>query len=558
MILIDEAPWILYPALLTGLLIALVFRAVNWTEPTGETRIRWSEIGWVALITVAAFALRLKGITFGFPENFHPDEIPKLNAIERMRAAGDLNPRYFLHPSLLLYATHFSERFGELMGWWENTRTGLNFAGRCVSLVAGTLTIPALWAFSRFATGRSPVALLSAALLAVFPLHVTCSRYLKEDALVAFWMVLTAAIVMYVVTAPVAKRWWLILAGVAAGVAASSKYNGLVFFMFVAVAPWVRSRSFKPDSQLLAPVAVALLASVVGFLACTPYAVLDWPTFIDDFMYEKRHMRKGHMVVISPWTHYWSYQVGRSLVPGIGLVNSVLALMAFGLALGVLLLHRSRLAFMLILAAGMTYLPAELVKAKPEPQPDRYLMVFVPWCAVAISMLVFSINRRRMRLAQAMVAGLLVFIPGYRSIELSNDMRDDTRVQMARWIEGNIPTGSRIAVDYLWYGPTLPPERFYTESLHGSQILEKIRVGELRRAGFDYVIVSSFFRDRFFRQRDNLGAFRELFRRLDRELPTMVKMEAESGPYGFHNPTLTLYALRPPTSAVPGTTGTPR
>lgn len=577
MIMIDQAPWILYPSVILGICIAFFLpgeqRAIDKrsidkrtidkvTTDRGLNPITALEVLALLAITAVAFWLRFDGITFGLPNNFHPDEIPKLNAIERMRAAGDLNPRYFLHPSLLLYATHFTERLGEWFGWWPATRESLNLAGRTVSLVAGTLTIPALWSLARSTTGKPRVALLSAALLAVFPLHVTCSRYLKEDALVTFWMVVTAAIVMSTitnVTNPHA-RWRLLWAGFFAGVAASSKYTGLIFFVFVLLAPWLRSRDWRPDRSLILPAIAAVLLSAVGFVICSPYVVLDWSTFINDFMYEQRHMNKGHMVVISPWAHYWSYQIGRSVIPGISFVDTVLALVAAGCSMVLLFRDRSRTAFLCLVALGMTYLPAEMVKAKPEPQPDRYLMVCLPWCALLIAALfdwglsdrssIYGGLRRRSAVLFGVsgywVFGILVVgIPLYRTLTLSNEIKDDTRFQMARWIEGNIPTGSSIAVDYQWYGPPLDPARYTVTSLHGAEILENIRIGELRKAkaGYKYLIISSFFKDRFFRQSDNLGAFRDLFRKLDRELPILQKINAPSGPYGFHNPGLTLYDL---------------
>ncbi len=544
MIMIDQAPWILYPSVFVGLCAAFFLSRESTVSANSETKFRISAIEVLSLfvITGIAFWLRFDGLTFGLPNNFHPDEIPKLNAIERMRAAGDLNPRYFLHPSLLLYATHFTQQLGEWFGWWGATREGLNLAGRTVSLIAGTLTIPALWSLARSATKDARVSILSAMLLAVFPLHVTCSRYLKEDALVTFWMVVTAAIVMSTVVNPNA-RWRLLWAGFFAGVAASSKYTGLIFFVFVLVAPWLRSRNWRPDRSLMLPAIAALIMSGVGFLLCSPYVVLDWPSFIDDFMYEQRHMSKGHMVVISPWSHYWAYQIGRSVIPGIGLIDTILALIATGCAIVLMIRDRSRTAFLCLLALGMTYFPAELVKAKPEPQPDRYVMVCLPWCALLIAALVAWVSNRFKPRVFWILGCFVVILPLQRTVSLLGELKNDTRYQMASWIDRNIPAGSSIAVDYQWYGPPLDPARYNVTSLHGAKILENIRIGELRKAGFQYVIISSFFRDRFFRQQDNLGALRDLFRRLDRELPVMQKVDSASGPYGFHNPGLTLYDL---------------
>jgi len=542
---IGHGIWILVPSLVLGIIWQLTLAR----EPANETEISqlslpitWAEIISLALIIAVAFALRLDGLTFGLPFNFHPDEVPKLNAIEGMRFAGDLNPRYFLHPSLLLYLTHFGQQLGIWAGLLDDTRQSLNIAGRSVSLIFGTLTIPALWLLARSATKDRSTALLSCAMLAVFPLHVTCSRYLKEDALVTFWMTFTAALVMLVVSKK-RSRWLLLMAGFCAGVAASSKYTGLVFFLFVLAAPWLSSRNWRPDRSLLWPAIFAVACSVTGFLICTPYALLDSQTFIADFLYEQRHMSKGHMVSISPWAHYWAYHIGRSLIPGIGLVNAVLAIAGAGAALVLVLRDRSRVAFLILFALVLTYLPAEMVNAKPEPQPDRYLMVCMPWCALLIALTISRLASHRYRLIAVGVTLLAVLLPATRSLDLARDLKNDTRTQLAEWINFNIPAGSRIAVDLLVYGPAMDESRFKLEALQGSDILEKIRIGELRRSGYDYLVISSFFRERFFRQKDKLGGVRELFRKLDRQLPILHRVNAPSGPYGFHNPALTLYRV---------------
>lgn len=93
----------------------------------------------VVLLCLGA-ALRFYDLDFGLPDNYHPDEVPKVNSIMSMYNSGDLNPRYFLHPSLLLYLSYFVNSFMHFFGLFEGDfRETAFLAGRGVSAVAGSI-----------------------------------------------------------------------------------------------------------------------------------------------------------------------------------------------------------------------------------------------------------------------------------------------------------------------------------------------------------------------------------------------------------------------------------
>ena len=56
---------------------------------------------------IAAF-LRLWGIGFGLPDDFHPDEPTVIETAFRMASFGDLNPHFFTWPSLFFYLNALS------------------------------------------------------------------------------------------------------------------------------------------------------------------------------------------------------------------------------------------------------------------------------------------------------------------------------------------------------------------------------------------------------------------------------------------------------------------
>lgn len=222
---------------------------------------------------VCGAILRFYDIDFGLPANYHPDEVPKYNAIQRMRHYEDLNPRYFLHPTLLLYSAYF---FNNILRFftspdlpWMDT---LILAGRMMSATAGSLSIilTALIANKLFNKHASVIA---AFLIAVFPLHVTCSRYLKEDALLVFFILLAVYFVVRSIQED--RPAALLLAGLAAGFSASVKYTGLVSMMILVGAPFLRSESLIPNKHFLKWTIRAIFLLPLGFLLASPYTLLD-------------------------------------------------------------------------------------------------------------------------------------------------------------------------------------------------------------------------------------------------------------------------------------------
>ena len=174
------------------------------------------------VIVLIAALLRFYNFDFGLPANYHPDEVPKFNAIMRMKQYDDLNPRYFLHPSLLLYGTYFFNNIFRFLtqatGEWSET---LILSGRIMSVMAGTLSVFIVGLISK-RLFNSFSGLLASLFLAVFPLHITCSRYVKEDALLTFFIVLAVYTVIRAVQED--RKILILFAGLFAGFSAGVKY----------------------------------------------------------------------------------------------------------------------------------------------------------------------------------------------------------------------------------------------------------------------------------------------------------------------------------------------
>lgn len=494
----------------------------------------------LCLVLLLAAGLRFYGIDFGLPYNFHPDEVPKFNAIERMRAHGDLNPRYFLHPSILLYSTYFSNFVRQLLFPTPNWSETLILSGRIASASAGIASV-----YLTYLIGRrlfNPWAgIFGAAILAVSPLHITCSRYVKEDSILTFFILLTTYLVVR--SAKDNKPKLLYLAGIAAGAAASTKYSGILAFFLLFGAPWIKSslksNSWNPDKTYLKALLFALIAVPVGFVLFSPYTVLDLQTFLADIASEKEHMGRGHMVTIDAWSQFWMYHFYRSIIPGISAIAGFLGVAG----LSYLTAKRHPVHLYIVAAFLLFYLPAEFVNAKPAPQPERYILPTLPFLAIATGLFIEAIISRSRVLGFILIL-LSTTIPLYRSITLASEIYPDTRLQMRDWMIQNLPKGSTVVMDWKPYNPSFKEDEFKVIYIPREDIISNLRISNLKSLSADYIVLSSLYYGRFFDQPNAEPAFREVFRKVFSTFTTVKTFEANHGTYGFHNPKLTLLDLK--------------
>ena len=159
-------------------------------------------------------------------------------------------------------------------------------AARCVTAAFGVATVGVVHRLARVSLPGS--ALLAALLLAVNPPHVARSQLVEVDVPLTFfvWLALTQAVL--VAERPTRSRY--VLAGLAAGLAASAKYTGALTLPAVLVAHWLSGRARSDWRHPLLCVGVAAAA----FVATSPYVLLDLPTAARHLATESQHMELGH------------------------------------------------------------------------------------------------------------------------------------------------------------------------------------------------------------------------------------------------------------------------
>lgn len=498
-------------------------------------------------IVALALALRLWNIDFGLPDWYHPDEPLKARIVADM-AAGDLDPQYFYHPSFILYAAALAHRAWRSAGGEADERSAA-VAGRTVVALLGAATVPLIYLLGR-RLGGPAAGLLAALLLTLAPLHVVCSHYLKEDVPLAFWAV--AAFLACLRVAERGRKRDYLVAGFVAGLGAGTKYPGLLLVGLI----WLAHREQRLVPRVATEAApaghlrLAIAASGLGFLLTTPYALVRLPTFLLGLGHAGGNFFTGMAgIAVSPLDHLWTFHLRHSIVPGLGAIATVLAVVQLGRA------FRVRTAtFHLLTAVVFTfYTVFEISPYKPPPNSDRHVVPLLPFLAVLTALLAVQARsfaaRRLGRSGDLTVFGIALLIvaePGLESVRLVRAMQDDTRAAARQWLldhacgnkrillEGGLNAGGVIVPSYV---PQLPPrcEATYTYSLARE-------AGHLGR--YDLLVASSFMYERFFRHAGAPAEVREFYRQVFETHERVTEFVPRGRSYGFHNPIIRIYRAR--------------
>lgn len=476
--------------------------------------------GLIAILIVA-ISLRAWGLGYGLPDLHHPDEPNKVEFAQRMIRTGDLNPHYFEKGTLLIYSTAAAQLayygWGRMAGWFESfddvaepkflvygtgwtASPGTFLAARWITVLLGTASVLLVYLCAAAVAGDPRAGLTAAAFMAIAPTPVESSRYITVDAYAVFFCLATAVFSLRILRDGRLRDY--VFAGLSIGFAAGSKYPVALVLFAPVVAHLARGRWLA-----FGPLFAAAVASAVGFLVTTPYAVLAYQEFLRDLIYQKEHYTTGHVGMEGAtaayyWNLLWNVE---------GAV--VCALAAVGL---ILLAARRRregavlLVFPLIYFASIVGLPVRNARTFLPILPFLYVLagvaVFAAWKQLE------ALHSGRAIVRGALAAGLLfaLWFPWQRTVAQAQVVDSVVAVDSARrWIEANAPDGSRIALEA--YAPYIDPERYQVEA-------GPFLIGIVASAGqgrFDYLIAARrsygrFFRDRA-RYRSQVAAYERIF-----------------------------------------------
>jgi hypothetical protein len=410
----------------------------------------------LALVLLIATALRVWGLGFGLPYvGARPDE-PQIAGPAVGFLSGNLRPPYLEWPTLFAYTvalvylcyflvTRRLAGYATLAAFAESRRVDLSpflYVSRGLSALMGVLTVWWIFALGRRAFDAT-VGIVGACFLALAFLHVRDSHFGVTD------VPMTALVVLAVLAI---LRWrqcggpsGAAVAGLAAGLATSAKYNAV--FVCVPFAVAVAQRFFeerRDGARAAYRAAVALLlfacAFPIALFGTSPYVFLDWPRVVLSLTATQSMFLGGHGVVLG---RGWWYYAAVVLPAAVGW-----PIFIAGVAGTLLLLATRFRQAAVVLAFPITYY---VVAGRGLGVFARYIIPVVPFLCLAAAWLTVEAVRRitakaapAQRRAALVAATILMVAPtSYKSILLDRLLATpDNREVAGRALLDIVPPGT--------------------------------------------------------------------------------------------------------------------
>jgi 4-amino-4-deoxy-L-arabinose transferase-like glycosyltransferase len=443
----------------------------------------------LALVLIAAAVLRFWALGRGIPYAVQVDEPEIVERAVTMMRAGSLHPHFFDYPGLYIYVQLVVAvvRFitGALSGEWTSLAqaTGGSFYlwGRAVTATLGVATVLLVYHVGMRWGARH--ALLAAGLMAVLPLHVRYSHYVLTDTPLTFFVTLT-----FLLSLSAHERGTIgafVWAGAAAGLAAATKYTGILGLVMPLMACWMAVA--LRVGRLRAALA-AIAACGAAFLTCAPYTVLDLPGFLNNVARLIAEYRNATPLHDPVWLLYLKYLVRHAFG------WPALLLAAGGMCLGIVRLVRGpgRVRWALAVTFPVVYF---WMLSTQGIVYGRYLLPIVPsLCVLAAVAVVSGVSLlRRYEIPRAartaLIAGLTIAAllpPTVVSVRSDRELARVSTVDVTyAWIVRNIPADSRVMLEQR--AILLPAQ-------YRSQYVSSLRLKsyeQWRAEGADYLIASS-------------------------------------------------------------------
>jgi hypothetical protein len=404
--------------------------------------------------------LRVRGLSFGLPDVYNPDEVAILSRTLAF-AKGDLNPHNFLYPTLYFYvlfgwlgacyvagwAAGLIQSVAQFQQQFFDDPTVVYLAARSFSVLCGTLAVAAVWQLGRRVAGEW-VGVAAAAFMAVAPFAVRDAHYVKHDVPAALAVVLAWLAIMRIVRSAdgVPSRRDVVLAGICCGLAASVHYYAVFIGLPLAAAIlWPNAPGPRDTGGRIRRALEAACAAAAGFFAGSPFLLVDPLTVFRDVVANRR------IVMDRAVEASGLFASGREYLRMLSSDAAGWPVALLALAGLVVMTRRSpRTAALLAL-----FPVAFLLFISNTVAATRYLNPVLPFVAIFAGVAIDALARviekgARRRAAGIAVAGIVAVaaLPGLQASRALGTFfrQDDTRTQARRWIEAHVANGSTVLV----------------------------------------------------------------------------------------------------------------
>jgi len=427
-------------------------------------------LGLLLLIVALGMGLRFRALEWSLPNaqhplaTYHPDERINLTAAMQADIAhGQFDIKFYNYGTFYFYLVDLAHIVGKGYGFIPTPAERSEslpptpaqqaavlaryfLAGRFISALLGTLTLPVLYALGRRMFGRK-AGLIAALLYGVAPLAVLHAHFLTVDVTATFFVTLALLWSARMLTSQTWSDY--ALAALWTGLAAATKYNAGLVIVAPIVAHLLKRDPDACKKHRATQFVVLIALTLLTFLIACPGPWLNFDAFWHDLSYELfDHSRTGHGYLFIDTGNGWWYHLTVSLPFGLGSVLLITALVGLFMAL-----RKPSKSDWLLLAFFLIYFG---ISGLSHVRFARYMLPLFPvFCLLAAR---FLVNVR----PPLSGAGLLVVAPLtlYGSVYLLLCMTtQDPRDAAADFLEQHAPQGARVAFATVpwFYSPPLSP-----------------------------------------------------------------------------------------------------
>ena len=405
------------------------------------------------------------------------------------------------YPPLITYIQAFAYkvyyRFGRILGWFrsinELATVQIFLVGRFIIALFGTGTVLLVYLIATRMYSRR-VGLISALFLAFSFLHISYSRVIKPDVIMVFFGCLSFLFAYLIYERGRITDY--LLAAVFLAFSVATKYTTVFLLLPILLAHLLGSLNRERgalaillDKKLL----IFLLFMAGGFFVANPYGALKYGRILDWLKSVYGNLRAGEAgrpklgEAGSSWLFYLRAGLSGEMGWPLGLCS--LAGIAYGIW------RRNKRAILL------SCFPVVLIAflGTLAHQSNSYILPILPFVVILAARFLVEVASRLVRSKKTqnfVIAGFasgILLIPGAGVTRyLQVVAQEEIRIEAKKWIEANIPSGSRIALEA--YSPPLSSEEYVLRhpASVGAQGLEWYRERK-----FEYIVMSSYMYDRY-------------------------------------------------------------
>ncbi len=404
----------------------------------------------IGSILLAGIILNFTGMTWGLEYGtWLPDG--EIEFALKIGQTKDLNPHFFVNPHVYTYVLFalyiilyiFLRIAGINLGAYKSVEEVPLSAKMWLYLVprifsAACLILSALLVYYLVKRIGKPMAAWFAAMF--FTVTMTFVTYAHfEGRYPLTILLLFVPIYLLVKFLEDRKRLWLILASLTIGLSISTKYlNVFLIFPLAVTMIFVYGKNWMMQAKRGA---LAGLLIVGGFLAGTPYALLDYPTFLKDikFIFLVKDV-SGYNGLFSPYPAWKFFPSILANGFGIVLLAAIVLLSAYAIYSG--FKDKKRMAVMLMCLSFIV--PYLVMLGSSYFFTARYLIPVQAFLIILAGIgLTAVFDWQKTKLATTVLLAVVV-IGGLYAFSADLMMMNDSRYESRLWIINNVPKGSTI------------------------------------------------------------------------------------------------------------------